>query len=377
MVHDDEATEAVEIGAGADGADDGRGLGAVGAGRDFLASLADRLREGDRSPWGIGTAVVGGVVVLWSIFAADIKIARWLIAGLESGAVYSLIALGIALVYKSTRVLNYAQGELGTVPAFLAYALMVSFRWSDQDVINHPPDASRLWWATIVAVVVGAGLAVVINTFLVQRLAQASPVTSLVATAGAALLFISAEVVIFEAKAREFPRYVSGDAFSIAGEPVRWNTVLILLVLAGAVVVLATFFRTRAGVALLATAQEPFAAELSGVSVRAMSTLAWAGGGALAAIGGLLATMVFGNLRPGLVTSQYLTFALVAAVLGGLTSMVGAVVGGLLLGLVTVYANLLITGLGWDVPGPPQIAMLTVALVVLLVRPRGLFGKEA
>lgn len=341
----------------------------------FVGGLRERIRQGDRSQVWLLLGALGAALIIWGFVAADMKLGRVVVIGVQVGAVYSLIGLGIALVYKATRVLNFAQGEFGTVPAFVAYAIMVSFDWSDT---GSKVDDSKLWWASIVAIVLGVGLAVLVSTFVVQRLAHASPVTALVATAGVSLLFISVEVVVFEAKFREFPRYVEGNLFdNIAGQPVSWHTVVIVLVLAGAATALAIFFRTPAGVALLATAQEPFAAELSGVSVRAMSTLAWAAAGALAAIGGLLGGGVFGNIRPGIMTTQYLIFSFAGAVLGGLTSMPGAVVGGLLLGLTTVYANELVLGMGWDIPGPPYVAMLSVLLLVLLLRPRGLLGKEA
>lgn len=340
----------------------------------FVDALRERVREGDRSQLWIAVSAAAAGVLIWTFFLADIDPITLIVIGLQSGAVYSLIALGIALVYKATRVLNFAQGELGTVPVFIAYAIMVGFDWSDT---GPSPDAGKLWWTTVVAVALGAGLSVAINMLVVQRLANASPVTSLVATAGVSLLFISGEVVIWEAKVRPFPRYVDGNAFELAGQQVSWHTVIVLAVLGGAATLLAVFFRTPAGVALLATAQEPFAAELSGVSVRAMSALAWAAAGVLGAIGGLLGAGVFGNIRPGLMTTQFLIFAFAGGVLGGLTSMPGAVVGGLLLGLTTVYANELVLGLGWEIPGPPQIAMLAVLLLVLLIRPGGLLGKEA
>lgn len=341
---------------------------------DAWADLVGRVRGGPRAQIWISVWTVATVMLIWSFFRADIDPVGVVVIGLQTGAVYSLIALGIALVYKATRVLNFAQGELGTVPAFVAYAFMVSFDWSDA---GGNPDGGKLWWATIVAIAAGAGLAVLVNVFVVQRLAEASAVTSLVATAGVSLLFISAEVVIFEAKLRPFPRYIEGDAFTLSGVNVSWHTVLVILVLGAAATGLALFFRTPAGVALLATAQEPFAAELSGVSVRSMSILAWATAGALAAIGGMLGAGVFANVRPGLMTSQFLIPAFTAAVLGGLTSMIGAVVGGILVGLVTVYANELVLGLEIDLPGPPQVAILAVLLLVLTLRPRGLFGKEA
>lgn len=336
--------------------------------------LAPGLADLDRRwlGWGAGVLVLALLVV--SFFAADINPISVLTIGVQVGSVFSLIALGVVLVYKATRVLNFAQGELGTASAFLAFALMVSLDWES---IGATPDRSDFWWTALAAIAAGVVLAILINVLVVQRLADASPITALVATVGVSLLFVSVEVVMFEAQPRPFPRPVGGTAFELANVAVSWHTVIVLVVLLGAAMLLAILFRTPPGIALLATAQEPFAAELSGVSVRAMSTLAWGAAGLLGALGGLLGAGVFTNLTPGFVTTQFLIPALVGAVLGGLTSMVGAVVGGILVGLATTYSNELVLGMGWDVAGPPQIATLTVLIAVLLFRPRGLFGREA
>lgn len=327
----------------------------------------------NRAVWVTAGSVALGVVVTLII---GISLANVLVIGLQIGAVYSLVGLGLALVYKATRVLNFAQSILGSVPAFVAYVVMVNFDYGD---IRAPLDDGRLWWASLLAVASGVILALLINVVVVQRLAESSPVTSLVATAGVALLFVSAQVIMFQAQLRPFPRYIDGSPFSIGNTAVSWHTVLVVIVLMGAAIALAVFFRTPPGVALLATAQEPFAAELSGVSVRAMSTVAWALAGFLGAIGGLLGAGVFENVRPGFMLSLFLIPAFTGAVLGGLTSMVGAVVGGLLLGVTNAYATQLVREVGFlnDVPGAPQIATLIVLVAVLLFRPRGLLGKEA
>lgn len=335
--------------------------------------------------------LIAVVVVVVLLAVLDVNIMSVLVNGLQVGAVYALVALGLALVYKATRVLNFAQGELGTVPAFVVLMILVN---GNRGVEIDPSTLStgKLLTATAVAIVVGALLAIAINVLVVQRLADASPVTSLVATAGVALLLTSAELIFFEAKARKFPRFVEGspcfasDADGICTSPltlggvvVPWHTIIVIAVLAAAAVLLAIFFRTPPGVALLATAQEPFAAELHGISVRSMSTLAWGTAGALAAIGGVLGGGVFEFVSPGLMTTTFLIPAFTAAVLGGITSMVGAVVGGLLLGITVAFANsfVLAYNLTSVLPGPPQIATFVVLLLVLLIRPRGLFGKEA
>src|SRR5688572_26930316 len=94
-----------------------------------------------------------------------------IILGLQTGAVFSLVSLGVALVYKATRIVNFAQGELGTIPAFIAYIVMTGFQVAGEPVA----DRGRLWMATFVAIVIGAGLGVLINTLVIRRLAAVSP----------------------------------------------------------------------------------------------------------------------------------------------------------------------------------------------------------
>ena len=298
-----------------------------------------------------------------------------LVNGLSFGAVYALVGLGLALVYKSTGILNFAQGEFGTVPAFIAYVVMTGFQ------INGDPEIhrGRLWLATIIAIVVGALLGILVNALVIRRLASSAPVTSLVATAGVMTFLISLQIIIFQPKGRRFPRYIDGG-FHMPGSDlnVAWQNVLIVVVLVVAAGLLALLFRTPPGVALLATSQEPFAAELQGVSVAAMRTLAWAAAGALGAVAGMLGAGVFStSFAPGLMTSTFLIPAFIGAVLGGLTSMVGAVIGGMILGITVAAATQIVTSFQFDVPGPAQLASFVVLLVVLLVRPTGLFAERA
>lgn len=322
--------------------------------------------------------------------------------GLQFGAVFSLIALGVALVYRSTRVINFAQGELGTVPALLVLWAMLGFGLGGELDLTAVNKVHFLGW-TVAAILVGAVLGVLVNVGIVQRLKNSSPVTSLVATAGLTLFMTSLELIIFQARARAFPRFIAGapngfrigplcfsqfengeclgssGRLAVGGEVVPWNTVLVVLVLVGVSLALAAFFQSRAGVALLATAQEPYAAELYGVSPKAMSSLAWAAAGAFGALAGVLGAGVFTQITPGLMTATFLVPGLVAAVLGGLTSMVGAVLGGIIVGVVFALSNSMVLAYGWNaiIPGPPFMAVFVVLVVVLIVRPQGLFGKAA
>lgn len=297
-----------------------------------------------------------------------------LVFGLQRGAIFGLVGLGLALVYKATRILNFAQGELGTVPAFVALLTMTGFEAAGDKVA----DRGLLLPATALAVVVGGGLGVLLYATVIRQLGKVSPVTSLVATAGVALLLTTAEINVFEARARRFPRPVNGG-FRLAGTDVivDWHTVVILAVLAGVAVLLALFFRSAPGVALLATAEDDFAAELQGVPVERMRAMAWGAAGMLGALAGVLGAGVFESLTPGLVTSTFMIPAFTGVVLGGITSMQGAVVGGFALGVVSQAAIQIVTSFDLDVPGPPQLAVFAVLLAVLLVRPQGLLAGRA
>lgn len=340
-------------------------------------------------------ALWGGVTVLVLGFVALSRVnpVQVLVIGIQAGAVYSLVALGVALVYKATRVLNFAQGELGTVPAFAAFVFLVGGDIAAD--VSTQPSAGRLFIASVLAIAVGVILAVLVNVLVVRPLAEATPVVALVATVGVTLLLTAAQIIVFEARARRFPRFVEGAPcfgpetspgagfglcpLTIGTITVPWHTIIVAAVLAVAAALLALFFQTRRGTALLATAQEPFSAELQGVSVKGMATLAWAMAGAFGAVAGLLGAGNFNQLTPGLMTATFLIPGFVGAILGGITSMPGAVLGGLLIGVAVSLANeiALQYELTSVLPGPPQIAILLVLLLVLLLRPRGLLGKEA
>ena len=297
--------------------------------------------------------------------------------GLQTGAIYSLIALGLALVYKATKVLNFAHGEVGTSAAWVAFVVM---GWVQGLGIGNADqlDGWHLLIAVIPAMLAGAVLSVGVK-LVIDRLKDASDVTTLVATIGLGVLMTALQIQFFGVTGERFPRFVAGNAFTLPGAnvPVSWHTLIIVLVLGLAAAVLGIYFRTPHGVALLATSQDPFAAELQGVNVGAMTASAWGVAGALAAVAGLLGAGIFNLLSPGLLLSTFLIPAFTGAILGGITSMVGAVAGGLLLGLIVALANQLNTSLSLGLPGPPQVAVLLSLLLVLLFRPRGLLGTEA
>lgn len=371
-----------------------------------LSGSLDRvLGPPEGRPLRVGGALAAllALVVVSAVF--DVGLVEVVVSGAQTGVVYALVAVGIALVYKSTRVLNFAQGEIGTVAAFVVF-LGLAQAPEDGPITEAILDSAypfltMLGW-TMVAVVIGAILAVAINLGVVSRLADAAPVTTLVATIGVALLLGGIQILTFRPVPRPFPTFTQGapaglqlgplclatrgeggaclgseGVLVVGGANINYQFLLTGAVLLIVAIGLAALFRTQIGIALLASSQEPYAAQLQGVSLTAMSALAWGTAGAFGAVAGVLAAGAAESIYPAFMTSTVLIPAIVAAVLGGITSVPGAVAGALILGLVQAYANQLVLSNAWSVPGPPQLATFVVLLLVLLLRPRGLFGKEA
>ncbi len=377
----------------------------------MAAKVGQKLEAVDTGlPIGVRAGIgLGGTAVLVLVLElVDFPAVATIVQGVQLGGIFALVALGIALVYKSTRVLNFAQGAFGSFPTFIALYLMlltVADSGLGDGVLGRTAsgaDISFMFWVltAVLAMVIGGLLAVATNVLLIQKLASAGAATSLVATAAAALFIIGLEALVFDAQLRTFPRPIDdappgfslfgacfaiggpdpdvcSGKFALGGQAVPWHTFVVIFVLTAAAVALALFFQTPAGVALLGTAQEPFAAELHGVSVKAMATLAWGTAGVLGAISGMLAAGFFEQAFPGYMTRDWVIPAFTGAVLGGITSMPGAVAGALLLGLVASAANNINAQFDLGLPSPPQLATIIVLVGVLIVKPLGLFGKEA
>jgi len=284
--------------------------------------------------------------------------------GVLFGAPYSLLALGIALVYKGTRVFNFAQAEFGTVAAFAAYLFN-----------DHVPIVG----AMVLGVAVAVGMGLAMDRLVVQPLAGSPRVTVLVATAAVATGSIALQLAIGDASLRSYPPVVRGNAFVLFDVGVEWQRLLLLIALGGMAFALFVFFsRTAYGLAVLAASQEPVATDLVGIGTKRMSALVWAMAGFAGGITGVLVAGL-AALTPGHVTAEYLVFAFVAAVIGGMTSLPGAVVGGLVLGLLQSFSANYLTDIGWvgdNVPSASEVVVFAALLVVLAVRPAGLLGRE-
>ncbi|MBA2281089.1 MAG: branched-chain amino acid ABC transporter permease [Acidimicrobiia bacterium] len=288
-----------------------------------------------------------------------------LVIGVITGGVYALVALGLVLVYKASGVFNFAQAEFGTVAVYAAYAAL---------------EFAGLPYGIALLVGVSAGVAMGLATerLIIRPLFDAPRVTLLVATAGVALLVIGVQFWRANDPALRVLAPISNELerVRVFGISVSDQRIVILLVLAATAAGLALFFRSPGGLAVLAASQEPTAAELVGVSVRRVSSLTWGVAALLGSLAGLLSAPI-SNFSPGFLTagaSGALIPGFTGAVIGGMTSMPGAVVGGLLVGIVESLGGLnALEG----IPGARSLLVFASLLVVLLVRPQGLLGRAA
>ncbi|MGH9035178.1 MAG: branched-chain amino acid ABC transporter permease [Acidimicrobiia bacterium] len=289
-----------------------------------------------------------------------------LVIGLITGAGYGLVALGLVLIYKSSGVFNFAQGEFGTVAVYALWA-------AHSNGIPYVP-------AVFLALVAALAMGLVTERVIIRRLFDAPRVTLLVATAGVSLLAIGVEIWLGEARLRFIePALGRFDRLSVLGIKVSDQRMLILATLIILAIGLGLFFsRTNLGLAILAVSQEPVATELMGISVRRLSSFVWGLAAILGGLGGVLTAGVVQNFGPSFITTSTLIPAFTAAVLGGMTSLPGAFVGGVVVGVVQAFA----IDLGGDaafsnIPGPGTLAVFLLLIGVLAIRPQGLLGKAA
>lgn len=287
------------------------------------------------------------------------ELAQQVVDGIRDGGIYALLALALVIIYRSTRVINFAQGEMATFTTFVAWSLMN--QWAHLS----------FWEAFPLVLVIAFAGGVGIERLLVRWVEDAPLLTVVILTLGLALLLNGLTSVIWGGAEKQFEGPFSTQTVDIAGAQISEQDIGIVAVAVGLVVVLALFFRfTKLGLAMRAAAVNRQSSRLVGVRVGWMLALGWGFAAVLGAVAGMLiAPIVF--LDPNMMQTVLL-YAFAAAVLGGLDSPVGAVVGGIILGLT-------ITLVGRYVPYVDSTLKLPVALlliiVVLLFRPAGLFGR--
>jgi branched-chain amino acid transport system permease protein len=294
--------------------------------------------------------------------------------GLAQGSIYAIVALGFVLVFKATQAVNFAQGAIGLVTAWFFSMLLVDWdipgRWLGDNAYVD-------WFSTfVVAIALAASFGLAIERSIIRPMIGEPLFSIAVITLGleAVLRTIGADAVIINNRSLEIPW--GADQVELGGATIYWSWVVTITAAALAFVAVFLFFRTRTGIAMRAVAFDQEAALAQGISVGRVFAIAWAAAAALAMIAAVCASM--SPIGVGTVTlgvSQLALRALPAVILGGLDSVQGALVGGLIIGLAEVFAgNYLaeytdVLGTGYALVVP-----YAVMLLVLFVRPYGLFG---
>ena len=280
------------------------------------------------------------------------------VSGLASGGIFAALALALVLIHRATGVINFAQGEMAMFTTYIAWTLTANHGWS--------------YWPAFVATLLFAFvLGVGIQRVIIRPVERKGLLTTVIITIGLVLVFNGAAGWIWSAEIRAFPSPFPNETWRVSGVAISQQDVGTIGVVIGLVVLLGAFFRyTKLGLALRASALNPDASRLVGVRVGWMLAIGWGLAAVLGAVAGMLAApTVF--LDPNMMQA-ILIYAFAAAVLGGIDSPFGAVVGGLLLGVGLNLIGTYIDFVGADLRLP--VALLII-LIVLLLRPAGLFGK--
>jgi branched-chain amino acid transport system permease protein len=285
-----------------------------------------------------------------------------LINGLSLGAIYALIALGYTMVYGVLRLINFAHGDVYMLGAFAGYFLATAL-----NLDAHP---SVLW---AIVVTIGAMLISAVIGILIERLAYRpvrhhSRLTSLITAIGVSLLLEFGGQVVFGATPRFFPQMIRSETYAIGNVQITNQSLLIILV---AVVVMFglefVVHRTKIGKAMRATSYNLSVAKLMGINTDFVIAFTFALGSALAAAGGVMVALSIPRIDPlmGLMTGLK---AFVAAVLGGIGNIPGAMLGGLLIGLMETWLSATAYSTYRDA------VAFAVLILILIVRPAGILG---
>ena len=304
-----------------------------------------------------------------------IKFAEAIAEGLSLGAIYALLAMGFVIIFKATQVLNFAHGALAALGAFLVAAFA--------SIINFPGrfmEGSPQWlqWtlSVLVALIAAAAVGMIIERLFLRPMVGEELFAVAIVTLGIDIALRNVTNDFIGTNPRPL-----GDPWGVNVLDLGWVTIayteiaqiIVSLVLVAGV---ALFFRSRTGVAMQATAFDQEAARAQGISVGRIFSVAWAIGAVLAAVAGIFVS-VFPRRAAGVdpATAFFAFKAFPAIILGGLDSVVGAVVGGFAIGLAESFAGEYIT---WSALGTgfAGIVPYLLMLLVLLIKPYGLFGTE-
>lgn len=282
----------------------------------------------------------------------------YLINGISLGSIYAIIALGYTMVYGIAKMLNFAHGDVIMIGCYIVFTLMTGLQMNSM--------------ASLICAIIGCTiLGVVIEKIAYKPLRKASPLAVLITAIGVSYFLQNLALIIFGADTKSFTSVVNMAPIKLADGKLTISGVTIVTVLICIVIVVAlmTFIKkTKSGQAMLAVSEDKDAAQLMGVNVNKTISLTFAIGSGLAAIAGVLLCSAYPTLSPYTGSMPGIK-AFTAAVFGGIGSIPGAFIGGILLGVIEILGRAYVSSQLSDA------IVFAVLIVVLLVKPTGILGK--
>ena len=279
-----------------------------------------------------------------------------MVNGLLTGGLYALVAVGFSLVWGVMNVVNIAHAAYIMLGAYMSYWLFRLFNWDP--FLSIPVSMAALFV-----------LGYLVASLVLNRVIRFGLVMTLVLTFGIDLILQNAALMLWSADYRSVTPAYAGQGLAIGGVMVPYVRLAVFLLAVLFVVLFSLFLsKTRVGNAIQATALNPGAAELTGVRIERIYALTYAIGAALAAAAGSMISVVY-TIQPQ-VGNVFLTRAFVITVLGGLGSIPGALLGGVILGLAESFATVTV-GVGWS-----EAVSFALLVLILIVRPQGLLGRR-
>jgi branched-chain amino acid transport system permease protein len=280
-----------------------------------------------------------------------------LVIGLSDGTIFAVLALALVVVNRVTGTINFAQGEMATLSAFVAWTASTKFGW---------PYPLAFGFALVASFALGSALQAV----LVRPVAKRGGFGLILLTIGLFYLVNGVSGMIWGYSTKSFPSPFDNRPVSVLGVYLPQRQIAILVIAIVLVLLCAAFFRfTNFGLAMRAAALQPTESQLVGISVFKVQTVGWGIAAAVGAVAGILIAPVQ-SLEPNMLQPPLL-FAFAAVVLGGTDSMVGSIVGGLLVGVIVDFSNYLMPNL----QTLNAVIAFGVIVAVLYVKPNGLFGR--
>lgn len=284
-----------------------------------------------------------------------------IVNGLTTGSIYALIALGYTMVYGIAKMINFAHGDIIMVGSYSLYVMMGALKM---------PFIPAVIISIIVTIAVCSGIGILIETVAYRPLRKAPSLAVLITAIGVSYLLQNLALLIFGATPRPFVSIVKIPSVVVGGVTISGVTIVTLLVTVVTMILLTLFItKTKAGAAMRAVSEDKGAATLMGINVNKTISMTFGIGSGMAAIAGILYMSQYGSVQPTLGALPGIK-AFVAAVLGGIGNIPGAMIGGILLGVIESIAKAYISTELADA------IVFGVLVVVLLVKPSGLLGKR-